>query len=732
MARKTRHLSERLTGAKRRVESNRAGVESNRMPGSMQIGIQQSTVASTADAMAVRLEALIRLADAIRSEWNSRELVPRFASELQQVIPFAAFAQTDRSGTASWFSVHDGAIEPMLLSSSTETLTAGQPIFQSQAPLFLNQSDSGPAVSSLAQLWKLGMRSVCILPLGAGENRLGALVFASRSEDAYPEHEHRFLTLAAAQIAAALSAAEIVDARSLERTRLLLELTNRIVSKLELRELLQEIFKIVRSVMNSDAVGVALADPETGELRHYASDFGNRPGPSGEAMLQCVQRAYQTGQRVYLMKQDLATEPDRFRGPAPPASLCLLPLISRGRVLGVFGAGSQNEDAFTSADFDFLGRVADQMAIAVENALAFQEITQLKDKLDRENVYLESEIRAELGFEEIIGNSEALRKVLGEIKTVAPADSTVLIEGETGSGKELIARALHNLSSRSSNAFVKLNCAAIPTGLLESELFGHEKGAFTGAITQRIGRFELAHRGTIFLDEIGEIPLELQPKLLRVLQEREFERLGSTRTLRTDARLIAATNRDLKSMVDEGRFRSDLYYRLHVFPIRVPALRERPEDIPLLVRHFVQQFSQRNHRVIDTIPTNTMEALVQYHWPGNIRELQNVIERAVIISKGPILNVPIADLRQDSDTRIDRSHGETGQNKHSTLQDALAETERSHILKALEQANWVIAGPNGAAARLGLKRSTLQMRMQKLGIRLSRTLDAANRTRSRF
>jgi len=698
----------------------------------MQIGVQKSAVASTADAMAVRFEALIRLADAIRSEWNSGELVPRFASELQQVIPFDAFAQTHSSATASWFSVRDGAIEPMLLSSSTEPLTAGQSIFQSQAPLFLNQSDSGRAASSLAQLWKLGMRSVCILPLSAGENRLGALGFASRSEDAYPEHEHRFLTLAARQIAAALSAAEIADARSLERTRLLLELTNRIVSKLELRELLQEIFKIVRSVMSSDAVGVALADRETGELRHYASDFGNRPGPSGEAMLQCVQRAYETGQRVYLTKQDLATEPDRFRGPAPPASLCLLPLISRGRVLGVFGAGSQNEDAFTSADFDFLGRVADQMAIAVENALAFQEITQLKDKLDRENVYLESEIRAELGFEEIIGNSEALRKVLGEIKTVAPADSTVLIEGETGSGKELIARALHNLSSRSSNAFVKLNCAAIPTGLLESELFGHEKGAFTGAIAQRIGRFELAHRGTIFLDEIGEIPLELQPKLLRVLQEREFERLGSTRTLRTDARLIAATNRDLKSMVDEGRFRPDLFYRLHVFPIRVPALRERPEDIPLLVRHFVQQFSQRIHRVIDTIPTNTMDALIRYHWPGNIRELQNVIERAVIISKGPILNVPIADLRQDSDTRIDRSHGETEQNKHSTLQDALAETERSHILKALEQANWVIAGPNGAAARLGLKRSTLQMRMQKLGIRLSRTLDEANRTRSRF
>ena len=289
--------------------------------------------------------------------------------------------------------------------------------------------------------------------------------------------------------------------------------------------------------------------------------------------------------------------------------------------------------------------MANQVAIAVENALAYGQISDLKDKLAQEKLYLEDEIRSELNFEEIVGKSEALRYVLKQVETVAPTDSTVLIYGETGTGKELIARALHNLSSRSSGAFVKLNCAAIPTGLLESELFGHEKGAFTGAIAQRVGRFELANHGTVFLDEIGEIPLELQPKLLRVLQEREFERLGSSRTLRTDARLIAATNRDLAAMVDENKFRSDLYYRLNVFPIRVPALRERPVDIPLLVRHFVQQFSRRLGRQIDTIPSETMEALVRYHWPGNIRELQNVLERAVILSTGPVLRVAIEDLR---------------------------------------------------------------------------------------
>jgi formate hydrogenlyase transcriptional activator len=383
------------------------------------------------------------------------------------------------------------------------------------------------------------------------------------------------------------------------------------------------------------------------------------------------------------------------------------------------GFGASRENAFTEDDLSFLSQIANQIALAVENSLAYGQVSELKDKLAQENVYLESEIRSELYFEEIVGNSEPLRGVLQEIETVAPADSTVLIYGETGTGKELIARALHDLSSRKSNAFVKLNCAAIPTGLLESELFGHEKGAFTGAITQRVGRFELANRGTIFLDEIGEIPLELQPKLLRVLQEREFERLGSSRTTRTDARLIAATNRDLKTMVEEQRFRSDLYYRVNVFPIRVPSLRERKEDIPLLVRHFVKEFSRRNQRVIDTIPSETMQALIRYHWPGNIRELQNVIERAVILSRGPVLNVALTELTPDVTSAPVVTTVKSAPTE--SLQEMLEETERNQILRALEDANGVVAGPNGAAARLGVKRSTLQLRMQKLGIRLSRT-----------
>lgn len=383
---------------------------------------------------------------------------------------------------------------------------------------------------------------------------------------------------------------------------------------------------------------------------------------------------------------------------------CSIPLISRGSELGFLVLGRLDENPFGEVEVEFLTQVAGQVAMVIDNSLAHRHIAHLTEKLTPENICFEDEISSETNFEEIVGRSAALRSLLRQVETVAPTDATVLIYGETGTGKELIARALHNLSGRRSAPFVKLNCAAIPTGLLESELFGHERGAFTSAIAQRIGRFELANRGTIFLDEIGEIPLELQPKLLRVLQEREFERLGSSRTLTTDARLIAATNRDLGAMVQEQQFRSDLFYRLNVFPVHVPALRERREDIPLLVHYFVQRFSQRMNRNIESIAKQGMDALINYSWPGNIRELENVIERAVILSSGSELRVPVGEL-----SRL--APGGDGW-KPQTLEEA----ERAHILATLKKTRWVLAGPNGAAIRLGLNRSTLQFRMKKLGI----------------
>ena len=366
--------------------------------------------------------------------------------------------------------------------------------------------------------------------------------------------------------------------------------------------------------------------------------------------------------------------------------------------------------AYVAVDIGFMQLVASQVAVAVENALAFQEIEALKDKLAKENAYLEEEARTQHNFGEVVGDSAALRRILKQVETVAPTGSTVLIRGETGTGKELIARALHELSPRRGRAFIKLNCAAIPTGLLESELFGHEKGAFTGAVSQKVGRFELAHQGTLFLDEVGDIPPELQPKLLRVLQEQEFERLGGTRTIKVDVRLLAATHRDLARMVADGRFREDLYYRLNVFPVVLPPLRERPDDIPRLVRHFTQQFARRMGRRIETIPSAAMDALVRYHWPGNIRELQNVIERAVILSPGPSLQVPPADLVP----------AQAPVTEPALAAVTLTDAEREHILGALRETGGVVGGPNGAATRLGMKRSTLYKKMKKLGISLVR------------
>jgi len=559
-----------------------------------------------------------------------------------------------------------------------------------------------------------GLQSACAVPLTAPQRTLGTLEIASRRAHAYSQDDARLLVAIAEEIAVsldnALSHEQLREGH--DRLALLLELTNSLVSNLDLRGVLKTVMRSARRVMRSDSAVVALPDADGGHLRAYALDCpGSRDVLEGDepvyGEITISAHVFRTGKpwvgrAADALESGFELNPQFDRGFTVG---CILPLLSRDRILGTLGLRRRDDNAYTDDEVGFLLQVANQIAIAVDNALAYGEIRSLKDKLAEERVYLRDEVRTERNFEEVVGKSTVLRRVLRNAETVAPTDSTVLIYGETGTGKELIARAIHNLSPRRSKAFVKLNCAAIPTGLLESELFGHEKGAFTGAIAQRIGRFELADGGTIFLDEVGEIPVDLQTKLLRVLQEREFERLGSGRTLRTDARLIAATNRDLAALVEEKRFRADLFYRLNVFPVHMPPLHERPEDIPLLVRHFVEHYARRMKRAVETIPSETMEVLTRYRWPGNVRELQNLMERAVILSPGPVLHVPLADL----DVRA------TGGRPRGSAQ-TLEEAERAHIVATLTDTNWVVAGARGAAARLGMNRSTLQFRMKKLGI----------------
>ena len=500
--------------------------------------------------------------------------------------------------------------------------------------------------------------------------------------------------------------------RERNQLKLLLDMTNTLVSNMESRDLLQAISASIRRDMSCDVVGVFVPDSDQRQLRLRAFDFPGSTGSSKEESLYPVEgsmlgQVFKTGRPVVVGTEAEAAKVEgewaicKLRDEGIE-SVCALPLIRRNRTLGILALGSRTENSFSPEDVDFLVRVAGQVAIAVDNALAYREIAELKDKLAQEKLYLEEEIRTAADFEGIVGQSSALRQALQLVETVATSDSTVLLLGETGTGKELIAQAIHDRSRRKERTLIKLNCAAIPTGLLESELFGHERGAFTGAITQKVGRLELADQGTLFLDEVGDIPLELQPKLLRVLQDGEFERLGSTRTKKVDIRLVAATNRDLDRMIEDRLFRSDLYYRLNVFPIRVPPLRERPEDIPLLVRYFSQKYARSMEKRIESIPAAAMRKLTHWHWPGNVRELQNLVERAVILTRSSTLAISVPEL------------GNNGASSNHSKNGSLDEQER--IVRILKETNGHVGGPNGAAARLGLKRTTLLTRMKKLGI----------------
>jgi formate hydrogenlyase transcriptional activator len=687
-------------------------------------------------SLATRYETLIRVCREIGASSEPKKVFAVLANELRGAVPFDLLGLSLRDEHTNAFQnyfihmVSGSEVIPEDKLTFKEDLTLW--VYDQQKPLLHTTEGKEPSYGRLrAILNQLSIRSICALPLTTAQCKLGVVTFGSERLDSYSTNEVSFLSQAADLMALAFdNALNFAGLRRWseeprlenERLKLLLDLTNQVVSHLELRDLLRAISKQVRRVMHCDFASVSLPDIEKKQLRFYALDFPESRGLLHEELLYPIDGS-PSGAAFRTMKPLTLQSPFDGWLHSPIVqiavcegfeSYCTLPLISRNRAIGTLNLARLRDDAFSQNDIEFLTRVANQLSLAVENALAYQEIRELKDQLAKEKLYLEDEIRTELNAQ-IVGSSAALRRALKAAETVAPTDSTVLIYGETGTGKELIARAIHDLSGRRSKTFVKLNCAAIPTGLLESELFGHEKGAFTGAIAQRIGRFEVANGGTIFLDEIGEIPLELQTKLLRVLQEREFERLGSSRTLRTDARLIAATNRDLEAMVSQQKFRSDLFFRLNVFPVNVPPLREREGDIPLLVRHFTQQFSKRMNKVIDTIPSAALDALCRYPWPGNIRELQNVIERAVIISTGPALHVDITDLK----SLKAGSHTEKPvplESERRALHGVLEETERRHILDALKQCNWVVAGPKGAAALLGVKRSTLQKRMHRLAI----------------
>jgi formate hydrogenlyase transcriptional activator len=673
-----------------------------------------------------RLRLLLEVSESIASHRDLDELLRDLAQRLPHVVPFdyinVVLHEPGREVMRLWLLV---ASAPSTINPGLETPVDESPgglVWKTQQPLIVNdieQEDRFPKLTS--RLRENRVQSFCVVPLTTAQRRLGAMGFGSMQRRTYQQVELDFMQQVAKQVAVAVDnalnaetalAAQEQLARERDRQRLLLEVNNAVVSHLGLEDLFTAVSACLRKVIQHDGSTLVLYDPDTRRYRVHVLDFANDKEfvEEGQATSECKcpsDLAFTTRKAVVYRKRDLeklAVESEITQRLLDQgvSSLCSVPLVSHDKVLGTLDVTRLHEHDFTPAESELLSQVAQQVAIAVENALAHQEAQALKERLAKEKLYLEDEIRTEHNFEEIVGDSDALKRVLKQVEIVAPTDSTVLVLGETGTGKELIARAIHNRSARRERTFVKLNCAAIPTGLLESELFGHERGAFTGAIAQKAGRFELADGGTLFLDEVGDIPLELQSKLLRVLQEQEFERLGSTRTIKVNVRLVAATNRDLTRMVDGKEFRSDLYYRLNVFPLTVPALRDRREDIPLLVRYFTQKFARRMKKQIDAISTDAMRILSRYDWPGNVRELENLIERAVILSQGPELHVSLPKVKP--------------MNPDAESVTTLEAAERDHILRALQAANWTIGGPHGAAATLGMKRTTLQSKMQKLGI----------------
>jgi formate hydrogenlyase transcriptional activator len=687
-------------------------------------------IASQSDSH--RYEAVLRISEAIAACREPEELARTLADEIGKFLHFdhLYFVVLKEDSTEIEYLVWGkGPIPlpdlPMEEWPVWEAVRSGEP----QHTGDWDTEERYPRFKEWAK--KIGLGSGVRIPLTTPHRRLGVFGINRDTVKPFSGEEISFLGLIGHVVAFALD-----DGLNLrcaqqqnERLKLLLNLTNRITSNLQPRELLREIAASIREVMHCDVVAVSLLDSKSGKSRLYALDFPQGKGFIREEHVHIItgpaKRVLETLKPVIVERFDPADILPEIYEEVLAEGLkgsCLIPLVNRGRALGILSIARKSEANFTPEDVEFLAQAAGQIAIAIENALAYHEISELKDKLAQEKLYLEEEIRSEMNFENIIGNSPALKHVLELVETVAPIDSTVLLLGETGTGKELIARAIHDRSRRKDRTFVKLNCAAIPTGLLESELFGHEKGAFTGAITQKLGRMELADQGTLFLDEVGDIPIEIQPKLLRALQEREFERLGSTHTRRVNIRLVAATNRDLEQMIAAREFRSDLYYRLHVFPIRIPPLRERKEDIPQLVSYFVQKFAKQMQKKIEAISHAVMKGLMAWEWPGNIRELENFIERAVIVTRGRSLEAPVGELRRANTVAFPHAGRHNVEQIVEERTDSqtditsVARRQRGEIIQTLTACRGRVGGLDGAAARLGMNRTTFLSRMKKFGI----------------
>ena len=679
--------------------------------------------AVVASAHLSRYDALLRISKTLASHKTIGELFSVLAENLHSVVPFdylALMLYEPATDDMRLVVLEPSDIVVPFASAPVSEHGPAATVWETQKGAVIPIPQEGALPRGLAFIRSTGRKMTCWLPLTTTHRKVGVLSFGSRSDAAYTDDVLAFMEQVAATVAIAVDNGINYDhatryQRELreERDRLqfLLEVNNLLALHLDFPALLKAVSESVRRVVRHDHVSIALYDEEIGQLRlHWVYDE-LRGAVRSDVTLPLDRSAagvvFQRGSAAVFSRselEELGPDGAPMMKAAGLESACCVPLVTPDGKVGTLNVGSARPSAFSDEDVTLLGQTSAQIAIAVQNARAYDEISQRNAQLIDEKQYLERELQHE--FAEIVGTSPPLQRVLKTVKNVAPTDSTVLLLGETGTGKELIARAIHDLSSRRERSFVRMSVPALPASLFESELFGHERGAFTGAIASRAGRLELAHRGTLFLDEVGDIPAEVQPKLLRVLQEREFERLGSTRTQRVDVRVVAATNRDLERMVEAGSFRNDLYYRLNVFPISVPPLRERVDDIPALAHYFVRHCARRMGRSAPAISPGVMDALTRWSWPGNIRELQNVIERAVILSSGPFLVLPLQDVQPKV----------RGASADAKLPTTFQEAERDAILRALRASSGVVAGPAGAAARLGLRRTTLQSKMRRLGI----------------